>query len=150
MSITAARAGRAGRPQLSVRTGPGYKLAEWLNANWSSRTSLTNQEVADRLGISSPGLVSMWRTGRSKVALEWLPHLSRILEVDLAVLLRLWIEQYLGEDVEGMQEVTAIFARLPTKSEAALLEAVRAVREPFDQPFTENEIEAAARLLRTS
>lgn len=147
--MSVSRAGRAGRPQTAVNTGPGYKLAEWLNQNWSERTDLTNFEAAQIFNFKSPAQISMWRTGKSRVAIEWLAPLSRLLKVDLAFLMRLWVEQDVGPDAEAMQEVTRIFERLASEDEARLLEAIRHARTDNGEPLSDADIEAVARLVRT-
>ena len=57
-------------------------------------TGLTNEELSAKLGYTRPNIISMWRTGRTKIPLDRLAPLCDILKIDLAYLLPLWSEQY--------------------------------------------------------
>ena len=114
---------KAGRPQGKTLKGPSFALAEWLNQNLNSLTSLTNEEIATKLGYTSPNIISMWRTGRTRVPLDRLPGLCEILNVDISYLLPLWIEQY-GKD-KAYSLVLHAIKNSVSDSELQLVEAVR-------------------------
>lgn len=105
--------------------GAGYKLAEWLNDNLDRLTTLTNDQIATRLGYTRPNIISMWRTGRTRIPLEQLSPLGEILGVELMFLLPLWLEQYM--DKKGYKEVEAASKRLVSEEEAAFLDRVRKI-----------------------
>lgn len=115
-----------GRPQESAKTGATYELAEWLNANLSRRTNMTNEELADDMGYARSNIISMWRTGKSRIPLERLPDLSRLLNVSMAELLPMWMEQYAPQI---RVEVGKMFNRLVTENEFEVIEAIRQVSE---------------------
>lgn len=113
-----------GRPQEKPKTGATYELAEWLNNNLSRRTNMTNEELADDMGYARSNIISMWRTGKSRIPLERLPDLSRLLNVSLAELLPMWMEQY----APTMRvEVGKMFNRLVTENE--FFEVIEAIRQ---------------------
>lgn len=135
------------RPQENARTGPGYRLAEWLNANWDSKVGMTNEEAAQKMDYRSTNIVSMWRTGKTKVALERLPEVADLMGVDFITLLPLWVEQYMNDDpgTKGafhMRRVTAAFKRLATINEFPVLKAIRSVFGRTNPDFTPEQIEA--------
>jgi transcriptional regulator with XRE-family HTH domain len=57
------------------------KVSEWIKAN-RSKAKLSQQELADRLGVSQP-LVSQWESGGVEPSHEMLEKLSAILGVDI-------------------------------------------------------------------
>ncbi len=132
------------RPQLSARTGPTYQLAEFMNRHWDTRVSRTNEDVATELGLRAANMISMWRTGKTRVALQWVPDIARLMGVDQSHLLLLWHEQYWGER-DDADEVLADFAdRLLTEHEVALIRTVRSARGGRDGAFSEATLRAVA------
>ena len=113
-----------GRNQESPRCGPTYRLAEFLNDNWE-RVGKTNREVTDELGLRSPNIVSMWRTGATKVALTRLPQIAVMLGLPTEDLLVLWFEQYTGDDPVSKRLFDSIVARIVTVNEMQAVTAIR-------------------------
>jgi hypothetical protein len=130
----------AGRPQESARTGPTYRLAEYLNANWDDRVGRTNEAVAMELGYKASNLISMWRTGKTRIPLEKLPDIARLMKIDIAMLLPLWFEQQWGNRSD-VGRLKAIFDRFATVNEGAVLSALRAAA-PAGDAFTSDTIKA--------
>lgn len=116
--------GTAGRPQDSALTGEGFALAEWFNKNVDFLTDKTNEQIATELGYTRPNIISMWRTGRTRIPLDRLPGLCKILNVDIAFLLPLWVEQYGGG--EGYSLVLKALKNVVSDSELKLVETARA------------------------
>lgn len=131
----------AGRKQEKARTGPGYRLAEYLNANLDSKAPYTNEELAEKLGYKSPNLISMWRTGKTKVPLEQIPKLAEIMKVDFITLFRLWMDQYIypkdGIANAALKPVENALKRLCTANEWNLLRAIRKGNPSDDPEWTE-------------
>lgn len=119
----------AGRPQLSVRRGPTYALSEFMDANWDKLVGRTNEDVAGELGYRSPNMISMWRTGKTRVPLERIPDIARLMKVDVAALLNLWFEQSWGERSDAKQLMKLFGSRLLHDNELPLMEAVRSVNK---------------------
>lgn len=141
----------AGRPRESARRGPGYELSEWLDKNWDRKVGMTNEEVANKLGYRAANIVSMWRTGKTKVALDRLPEIANLMKVDLGLLMPMWFEQQLGEagadrieQETKLKAIDKIFGRLVTLHEIALVKAVRKVTGKTDPAFTGEQAEAVA------
>lgn len=117
--------GSAGRPQKTIKTGETFALAEWFNKNVDHLTELTNEELAAKLGYTRPNIISMWRTGRTKIPLDRLAPLCDALNVDLSYLLPLWIEQYGG--AEANARVLKVLRNTVSESEMALVETARQI-----------------------
>lgn len=138
----------AGRKQENVYTGPGYQLAEFLNDNWDEKVGMTNQAVADKLGYKSANIVSMWRTGKTKVALDRLFQVADLMKIDVGILLPMWMEGWMtSEDgkqrsVIGMKRIKDTFARFATEHEMAILRPIRAIFGRKNPQFTPTQLEA--------
>lgn len=128
----------AGRKQLSANKGPTYMLAEWLNANWDRLTDKTNEEVASEFGYARANIVSMWRTGKTRVPLKIVPKLARLLDVSVAQLMSMWVEQYLPD---SEPEILGMFNRLVSKNEAIVVETVRYAKRDEDTKPTVEQLE---------
>ena len=136
----------AGRPQISSRTGPGYKLAEFMNDNWDDIVGRTNEDVSQEIGYKSPNMISMWRTGKASIPLHILPDISRLMNVDIGILLPLWCDQFLNRRADATTVLSEIETRMVTPSEATLIAAVRRGLGHKDRPFTANSLDAFAAL----
>ena len=115
----------AGRPQQSVRTGPTYKLANFMNDNWDNLVGRTNEDVAMELGYKAANMISMWRTGKTRIPLEKLPDVARIMKLDIGTLLPLWFEQYWGERKDADRLIKEFESRIIYSSEIPLVETIR-------------------------
>ena len=136
----------AGRPQESARTGPTYQLAQFMNHNWDEKVGRTNEDVAQELGYRAANMISMWRTGRTRVPLEKLPDIARLMKVDVALLLPMWLEQQWGDRDDG-GDMRALFDRFATAREGQLLAALRTTLpgDPVLSPQTITAMVAVAR-----
>jgi len=116
-----------GRKQKDPRTGEGYKLAEYLNKNLKLLSGMTNDEVSRKCGYSTPNIISMWVTGKSKVPLDRLVPLAEMMNVNLTYLLPLWIEQYGGDRI--YPSVTKAFHSAVSEDELLFVEALREITQ---------------------
>jgi transcriptional regulator with XRE-family HTH domain len=121
------RAG-AGRPPGDKETGPGYELAMWIDARiddlLASRGWQAN-DLTSRLGYQKPNILSQWRSGRSRIPIEKLVQLSGLFNIDLAPLLRMWLEQYIGTH-EDAPALLGVFDRFVNEEELEIVKAHRA------------------------
>jgi DNA-binding cell septation regulator SpoVG len=91
----------------------------------------------------------MWRTGKTKVALDRLPEIADLMKVDLGLLMPMWFEQQLGEagadrveQETKLKAIAKIFNRLVTMHEMAVVKGIRKVFGKTDPAFTGEQIEA--------
>jgi hypothetical protein len=135
------------RPQESARTGPTYQLAEFLNRNWDEKVGRTNDDVAMELGYKSSNIISMWRTGRTRIPLDKLPDLARLMKLNLADLLPMCLEQQWGDRPDCAALSERIKAVLVTDAEAELIKVVRNVRPHPKLRFSTAELAAVSAAL---
>lgn len=82
------------------------KLARFLDQRiLEMKPKRSQAEIAEIAGFTSPNVVSMLKSGATKLPLDRVPKLAEALEVDPAYLLRLALEQ-----AEGSTAAAAIFA----------------------------------------
>lgn len=87
---------RRGRPATSEpRSGPSYKIAEWLRANLDSRLKTTQTELSKKLGYERQTMISMMKMGAARVPIDKVEILARELDVDPTFLMFLALEQLL-------------------------------------------------------
>jgi hypothetical protein len=122
-----------GRKQERTRTGPTYRLAEFMNKNWDVMVGRPNDEVGLELGFKGGNMISLWRTGIAKVSLERLGDVARLMGVDIAILFPLWAEQYLGDKPEFRNLLNSTFKRLVAVKEVPLLNTTRRVAKDMGQ-----------------
>lgn len=60
-------------------------------------SSLTNLEIAESLGYQNANIISMFKTGATKVPLEMIPRFAACLHTEQNELLDLWLESYRPE-----------------------------------------------------
>ncbi len=129
---------------MSSRTGPTYALAEFMNDNWDKLVGRTNEEVAGELGYRSANIISMFRTGKTRIPLEKLPDIARLMKLDLTALMPLWFEQYWGERADAKAQLKMFSSRLMSSNELAIMEGIRKVNRNRDQGFATDVIHTAA------
>jgi transcriptional regulator with XRE-family HTH domain len=82
----------------SIRHGSPYyhtAIAQFLRRRIAELASKKSQrEIATEVGYDKPNMVSMIKNGESRLPFEKIPAFARSLEVDLAYLFRLSLEQH--------------------------------------------------------
>lgn len=84
----------------------------------------SQQDIAYQAGFRNANVLSMIKSGKTKVPLERVPALAKALEVDPADLFRLAL--MLSEDEGAAAAVAAIFGTVVSANERIWLEALRA------------------------
>lgn len=123
-------------------------MAKYLDKQLGAlKGEMTLREVAAKLGYPKSNIISMFRTGETKVPLDKIPALADALHVDVAHLMRLGLEQYWPEK---MSVITEVFSRMVTAHEMELVELFRDVVKDADPKLTseqKSKIKAAVRTL---
>lgn len=138
MNKTAERRIKAtvGRPVETLHVGDTYALAAFLRENLNDRSGMTNQEIATELGYEKANIVPMWKTGKTRVPMDRLPDIARLMKIDVERLLGLWFEQYVSmhyqhgtaavdERRRKVDQLAEIFRRVVSESEMKGVEAMR-------------------------
>lgn len=91
-------------------------------------------QIANEAGYPNPNMVTMVKNGASKLALDRVPSMAKALECDPAYLMRLALEQAVGD--LAAQAIIEIFGTPITANELGWLEAVRDASENTDPRIT--------------
>ena len=91
-------------------------------------------EIASEAGFTNPNIISMFKNGSSKVALDRVPSLAKALECDAAHLMRLTLEQAIGGTAASA--LVEILGTPVTENERGWLAEIRQVSENCDPRMT--------------
>ena len=81
-----------GRPRTASSSAIVTPLSKFIDDNWR-KVGLTNDQAVAQFGLKGPNIISMWRMGKTAVALQHIPTLARLLGVDEMSLVALWFRQ---------------------------------------------------------
>ncbi|MHA7851409.1 XRE family transcriptional regulator [Roseovarius sp.] len=87
------------------------------------KSKKTQAEIASEAGYRNANMVSMVKSGASKLALDRVPSMARALECDPAYLMRLALEQAVGRTAAAA--VIEIFGEPVTENELGWIKAIR-------------------------
>jgi hypothetical protein len=115
------------------------RLSNYISRQVEALRGIKSQrEIASEIGYPKANIISMFKTGEAKVPLEKLPPLARALGVDLGLLLRLGIEQYMPEDTEAWRDIHKLMERLVTDNEMEIIVYIREVSDNTDPHLDED------------
>lgn len=103
----------------------------------------TQREIANDLGYDRANIISMFKSGEAKIPLEKLPALARSLGVDLGILIRLGMEQYMTDE---MVELNKVFNRIVTENEMEIVETIREATNNSNPRLDDSRREEIAKL----
>jgi hypothetical protein len=95
-------------------------------------------QIASEAGFPNPNMVTMIKTGTSKLALDRVPSMARALECDPALLLRLALEQAIGGT--AAQAIIEILGTPVTANEQTWLQEIRAASGHSDPRLTSRSL----------
>lgn len=95
------------------------------------------KEIADKIGLPSPNMLSMFKRENHKTPLNYIPALADILNVDRADMFRRALTQYYSD--KDIAVMTEILSELP-EDEALVLRRYRAAKAQ-GKTFNVNDIE---------
>ncbi|MEB8386873.1 XRE family transcriptional regulator [Rhodobacteraceae bacterium KMM 6894] len=111
------------------------KLAKYIERRVLELKPKKSQlEIANAAGFKNPNMVTMIKLGSSKLALDRVPSMARALECDPAFLMRLALDQAVGET--AAQAILDIFGTAVTANERAWLEEIRDASANSDPRMT--------------
>lgn len=94
----------------------------------------TQKTIAHEAGFTNANLISMFKSGASKLPLDRIPSLARALETDPAYLMRLALEQAVGKTASVA--VLETFGTTTTVNERAWLDEIRDASGNTDPKLT--------------
>lgn len=92
------------------------------------------KQIAHEAGFANGNLISMFKSGASKIPLDRVPALARALETDPAYLMRLALEQAVGKTASVA--VLEVFGTPTTLNERAWLDEIREASGNTDPKLT--------------
>jgi len=98
----------------------------------------TATEIARSLGYNQGNLISMFKRGEAKVPLDKIPALAKALNVDIAHLMRLGLEQYWPDK---LAVISHAFGHIVTANELALLQEVRERTDNLDPKLSVQDLQ---------
>jgi predicted XRE-type DNA-binding protein len=126
-------------PATAARVLPhaNTKMAQYLTKQIDAlKGEVSQREIAAALGYERPNIISMFKTGESKVPFDKIPDLAKVLRVDVGHLMRLGLEQYWPDKMRVINEV---FSRIVTAHEMELVEIFRKATGDADPKLTEEQ-----------
>ncbi|EAQ23590.1 helix-turn-helix domain-containing protein [Roseovarius sp. 217] len=113
----------------------GTQLAQFVERRiLELRTRKTQAEIAAQAGFVNPNVISMIKSGASKLALDRVPSMARALEVDPAFLMRLGLEQAIGRT--AAVALIEVFGEPITENELGWIKAIRDASDNSDPRLT--------------
>ena len=107
----------------NIRSHPRSKMAQFLDKRIDElEGTITLVEIAHKMGYPRGHIISMFRADQAKVPLDKIPALAEVLQVDVAHLMRLGLEQYWPEPIDA---ITKMFSRIVTDNEFELIQEIR-------------------------
>lgn len=111
------------------------RLALFLAKRIDDLRGTKNQvEIAEQAGFTTPNMISMLKNGDTKLAVDRVPQMAKALDVDPAYLLRLTLEQAMGET--AARAVTEIFGSPITTNERGWIAEIRDASGDTDPRLT--------------
>lgn len=116
-------------------------IAEYLKVQYDA-SGLTQEQIADELGIKSQNMISLITRGKIKIPMERIVPLAKVLKIDPKDLLLRAIEEYQPEIYSVYEEI--LNQPILTNSEIEIIEQVRAANEdkPLDALSEQRQIDA--------
>ena len=110
-------------------------LARYINRRVLELKGKKSQsEIAAAAGYVNQNMITMIKQGSSKVALDRVPALARALESDPAFVMRLALEQAIGQT--AAEAVVEVFGEPVTANEVGWLQAIREASNNTDPRLT--------------
>jgi len=123
----------------------GKNFHEYL-ATLIDKSSLKQNEISGALGYANPNMISMIKTGRTKLPFEKVPAFAKAVGVDPAHLMRLMLKEYAPELLEVL---TALLGFPCTQNEAALLRVYRKATKDADPAITAEALKRYESVFKT-
>ena len=94
----------------------------------------SQKDIAHEAGFVNANMLSLLKSGATKVPLDRVPALAKALEVDPALLMRLALEQSVG--MTAANAITEVFGTPVTENEHGWLDEIRSASDNSDPRVT--------------
>lgn len=109
------------------------------------RSGLPQIEIAEALGYDQPNIISMFKTGRTKVPIEIIPKLAELLGVSELYFLKLALEEY---HPETWMVIERAFGTLISENEMDIVDTIRAASAGTDPVMSDEQEKELFRLFQ--
>jgi transcriptional regulator with XRE-family HTH domain len=106
-------------------------VAEFLTDRIAA-SDKTQREIAEECGFEHANMITMVKTGQSRLPMNRIGAMAKSLEVDPAHLLRLVLMEYQPETWTSIED--AVQSTVLTKNELAMIRAFRSITGESDRP----------------
>ena len=111
------------------------RLAKYINKRIDELKGVKTQaEIAAQAGFTNANFLSMLKAGSSKLPIDRVPDLARALDADPAYVLRLTLEQQLGE--VAARAVNELLGTPLSKNEREWIDELRVASDNLDPHIT--------------
>jgi transcriptional regulator with XRE-family HTH domain len=123
------------RIEMSKKPHEDTRLAKFVERRVLELKPKKSQlQIASEAGFPNPNMVTMIKNGSSKLAMDRVPSMARALECDPAYLMRLALEQAVGDT--SAQAIVEIFGTPVTANELGWLQEIREASDNSDPRMT--------------
>jgi hypothetical protein len=105
-----------------------------------NRSDLKQFEIAEELGYEYPNIITMFKQGKTKVPIEKIPLLAKILKIDPNALLMKYLREY---DPVLLKVIEKHFGAIVTQNEINIINEVRRLSRGTDPGLTSIESKIA-------
>lgn len=128
----------------STEDAANSKMAVYLRGQIDSLINAgikTQKDIAKEMGYPKGNIISMFKTGEVRVPLDKIPALAKAINVDVAFLFRLAMEQYWPKRNDA---IAAVFGTITTSNQRDILAKIQELTGEEDPALTP-ELEAKLR-----
>jgi len=94
---------------------------------------IKQKDMAEELGLSTPNIITMFKQGKTRVPLERVPGLAKVLGIDPKVLIKMAMLEYCPDLYRVIEK---IFGGIITKNEQVILDEIRKLSQERDPAIT--------------
>jgi transcriptional regulator with XRE-family HTH domain len=120
---------------MSKDRGASLNIADYITqqVEIQAKAGKTAREIASEMGYEKANMISMFKTGDVKVPLDKVPALAKALNVDVAFLFRLALQQYWKNE---NKVIASIFGGVFTDNEREIIDYIRSSSRNSDPALT--------------
>lgn len=105
-------------------------------AYYVNRSKFTQKEIAERAGFTAPNIITMMKTGATRIPIDRIPALCKAINMDPKTLLLSAMTEYVPEQWAAIQE---IMGDAITSNETEIVKELRALTDNADPKMTNNK-----------
>lgn len=91
---------------------------------------MTQAEIAHEVGYTKPNIITMMKTGQTKIPLNKVPKFAKVLGIDPTHLLRIAMQEYMPETWDVLEPI--IGQALVTENEMEVIRLIRSATDDKD------------------